>query len=208
MSHHSSSSDSDMSECKMTMMFNTYTIDACFLTEDWHITNNGMFAATCIGVMLLVVLLEFTRRLGKEYDEFLARQFQRQAAAVGSARQTARDRDPEGRVVLPNPCAPPPPPIPSEYVTFRATALQQFIRALLHALTFGLAYIVMLIAMYYNVILLVMIVLGAGIGKFFCDWMTRTLLVDGVPGVEVSAPGAAKEGASAKGVEEPSVCCG
>ncbi|TLD30659.1 hypothetical protein PspLS_01803 [Pyricularia sp. CBS 133598] len=206
MSHHSSGGGGDMSTCKITMMFNTHTIDACFLTPEWHITNNGMFAATCIGVMLLVVLLEFTRRLGKEYDEFLARQFQRQAAAVGSARQMARDRDPEGRV--PNPCAPPPPPIPSEYVTFRATALQQFIRAVLHALTFGLAYIVMLIAMYYNVILLVMIVLGAGIGKFFCDWMTRTLLVDGVPGVETSAPGATKEGANVKGVEEPSVCCG
>ncbi|EJT73602.1 hypothetical protein GGTG_07458 [Gaeumannomyces tritici R3-111a-1] len=147
MSHHSSGGGGNATECKMTMLFNTHTIDACFLTADWHIKNEGMFAATCIGVLLLVV-----------------------------------------------------------YATFRATPPQQLVRAVLHAVTFGLAYIVMLIAMYYNVILLVMIVLGAGIGKFFCDWMTRTILIDGggPAGGGATAAGPAK----AVGVEEPSVCCG
>lgn len=40
MSHHTSSGGSgDAAECKMTMLFNTHTIDACFLTADWHIRN-------------------------------------------------------------------------------------------------------------------------------------------------------------------------
>ncbi|KAL8341095.1 hypothetical protein RB601_006956 [Gaeumannomyces tritici] len=213
MSHHSSGGGGNATECKMTMLFNTHTIDACFLTADWHIKNEGMFAATCIGVLLLVVVLEAARRLGKEYDDFLARSWQRRAAEAAEARRLARDKDPEGgrlAAAALGACQPTAAGAallaPAEYATFRATPPQQLVRAVLHAVTFGLAYIVMLIAMYYNVILLVMIVLGAGIGKFFCDWMTRTILIDGggPAGGGATAAGPAK----AVGVEEPSVCCG
>ncbi|KLU88240.1 hypothetical protein MAPG_07227 [Magnaporthiopsis poae ATCC 64411] len=51
--NHATGGSGDAAACKMTMLFNTYTIDACFLTSDWHIKNEGMFAATCIGVLLL-----------------------------------------------------------------------------------------------------------------------------------------------------------
>jgi copper transporter 1 len=60
--------------CKINMLWNWYTIDACFLTSSWHITSRGMFAGSCIGVICLVLLLEFLRRSVKEYDRFLVRQ--------------------------------------------------------------------------------------------------------------------------------------
>lgn len=163
------------------MLFNFYTIDACFLSSGWHITNNGMFAATCIGVVLLVVLVEFFRRLGKEYDDFLLRQFQRQATAHGAS-------------LVAGGCAGDTVSAPRT-MTFRATALQQFIRALIHAATFAGAYIIMLLAMYFNVYLIICIFLGAGLGKFLCDWLVVKVDMNGLH-------------QGTKGIEETTVCCG
>lgn len=147
-------------ECKMEMFWNWYTIDACFLAKSWHVKNNAMFAASCVGVALLVVCLEFFRRLGKEHDAYLLRQFQRhvrlqQIALAGVAAN----------------CCDAPPPIGPQFATFRASPLQQFCRAVIHGVTLGLAYLVMLLAMYYNGYIIISIILGAILGKFLCDWM-------------------------------------
>jgi copper transporter 1 len=155
------------------MLWNWHTIDACFISESWHIQNNAMFAATCIGVILLVVLVEFLRRLGKEYDSLITRGCQRQAEAFRT-RPTSSG------------CS----PVVDEYatgqpnvVTYRATLVQQTIRALIHAATFAGAYITMLLAMYYNGYIIICIFIGAGLGKFLCDWMIikidLTVLEDG-----------------------------
>ena len=93
-----------------------------------------MFAGSCIGVICLVCCLELLRRLGKEYDIYLVRQFERQSyrripsessddplntgprsgdakdVAVTATRQRSHKR------------------------TFKPNALQQFTRALLHML--------------------------------------------------------------------------
>lgn len=75
------------------MLWNWNTIDACkltsylttkyvqcankvkkgFLSKSWHITSRGMFAGSCIGVICLVLCLEFLRRVGREYDAFIIR---------------------------------------------------------------------------------------------------------------------------------------
>ncbi|KAF3025857.1 hypothetical protein E8E14_014785 [Neopestalotiopsis sp. 37M] len=193
------SSSMSSSDCQISMLWNWYTIDACFLSTSWHITTNGMFAATCIGVILMVVLLEFLRRLGKEYDALILRQFQRHVAAQSVA-AAAKKEAPE-----PVSCCAPPPdeeeveaakPGPRT-ITFRATPLQQLIRSVIHAVTFGLAYIVMLLAMYFNGYIIISIIIGSGIGKFVCDWMVLKVVV----GLDDSNGGAA-------GIEEPTVCCG
>lgn len=170
--------------CKISMLWNWYTIDACFLTPEWHITNNGMFAATCIGVMLLVMLVELFRRLGREYDAFVLRQFRRE---VTSRRCVDGDGD-DGDSFAPR-----------TVVTFRATFLQQLTRSALHALTFGAAYVVMLLAMYFNGYVIICIFIGAGLGKFFCDWLEVKMDVGARHG---------REDGAVKGIEEPSVCCG
>ena len=169
------------------MLWNWYTIDACFLSSSWQITSNGMFAATCIGIAALVIVLEFCRRIGKEYDALIIRQFKRNLnirAATIRPKDTYSSEGSEPSVA-----------------TFRATPVQQLIRSVIHATVFGLAYIVMLLAMYYNGFVLVSIIIGAGIGKFLCDWMIVRIPVF-VPYSHDS------EEIVDRHVDEPSVCCG
>ncbi|KAL2266663.1 hypothetical protein VTJ83DRAFT_6015 [Remersonia thermophila] len=186
--------------CKISMLWNWYTIDACFLSRSWHITSNGAFAATCIGVVLLVVFLEALRRIGKEYDEYLQRQFAARVALIaGGATPPAASADGAAS----DPARQPAEALTPQTVTFRASPLQQFIRAVIHAATFGVAYIVMLLAMYYNGYIIISILIGALLGKFLCDWMTRTVVVGGAA---CTPPGKQTSGATV--VDEPTVCCG
>ncbi|EFX06270.1 high affinity copper transporter [Grosmannia clavigera kw1407] len=152
------------------MFWNWDTIGTCYISTSWYIENHGMMAATSIGTILLVVLVEFARRLGKELDGLLVRQFHHQAAAVGPRPMT---------------------------VVIRASALQQMARAILHAITFGGAYIVMLLGMSFNGYIIISIFVGAGLGKFFCDWLV----------VRVDA-GEGSWNKGIKGIEETTVCCG
>ncbi|KAJ5523200.1 hypothetical protein N7513_012744 [Penicillium frequentans] len=59
--------------CKISMLWNWYTIDSCFLSSTWHIRSKGAFAGACIGVILLVMVLEALRRAGREYETFILR---------------------------------------------------------------------------------------------------------------------------------------
>jgi copper transporter 1 len=144
------------------MLWNWNVVDSCFISSSWHITNNAMFAASCIGAALLVVCLEFLRRLSHEYDAFLLRQFQRQLRAQQTALAVAMPA---------NCCDGPNPTLGTQYATFRASGLQQLIRAIIHGVTLGLAYIIMLLIMYYNGYIFISIILGAILGKFLCDWL-------------------------------------
>lgn len=179
------------------MLWNWYTIDACFLTSSWHITNNAMFAVTCIGVVLLVTFVEFTRRLGKEYDAFLLRQFQREAT-----RRTYRDGTPRSNSEHSPATFPCSSSSSSQVIKFRASLLQQLMRAVLHALTFGTAYVVMLLAMYFNGYVIICIFIGAGVGKFFCDWLE--VRIGGGEGY--GGQGKVADGMGGV-VQDPSACC-
>lgn len=64
---------SDGPVCKISMLWNWYTVDACFLSKQWRVTSEGMMVGSCIGVVLLVVVLEALRRGSREYDKYLAR---------------------------------------------------------------------------------------------------------------------------------------
>ncbi|KAK8063066.1 high affinity copper protein [Apiospora hydei] len=173
---------------KLQMLWNWNTVDACFLTSSWHIPSEGAFAATCIGVVLMVVILECLRRAGKEYDALILRQFKRHVAAQRLAASKDKTVEPPEEATPNRP----------QIITFRASPLQQLTRSVIHAVTFGLAYIVMLLAMYFNGYIIISIIIGAGIGKFLCDWMVYKVVIDG------------EDGAAAKvdGIEDPTVCCG
>ncbi|KIW17883.1 hypothetical protein PV08_05078 [Exophiala spinifera] len=169
--------------CKINMLWNWYTIDACFLSSSWHITSKGMFAASCIGVVFLVISLELLRRISKEYDMSILRQFQQNTASQELANKSRST--PEG-------C-----PSQPRVVVFRPSPIQQLIRAVLHAVTFGVAYIIMLLAMYYNGYIIICIIVGAGLGKFLCDWAPQKIPV----GTAFEQQGDAAE-------EGPTMCCG
>ena len=81
-----------------------------------------MFAGSCIGVILLVMSLECLRRMGKEYDRYLQRQYRRKEKT-----ESGQDLTPYG------------PP-----AQFTPTIFEQAVRALLHVLQFAVAYFVML----------------------------------------------------------------
>ncbi|KAF4448016.1 ctr copper transporter family protein [Fusarium austroafricanum] len=169
--------------CKISMLWNWNTVDSCFIAESWHITSKGMFAGSCIGVILLVMSLEFLRRSVKEWDRYLLSQhvakFQESTGAV--AGPPGSDNGKDGNAVVN--CANPVPP-------FRPNVWQQAIRALLHMVQFAVAYFVMLLAMYYNGYFIICIFIGAYLGAFIFQWETL---------------GAAGNTSASK---EATVCCG
>lgn len=63
---------SDPHACKISMLWNWYTIDSCFLARSWHVTSRGMFAGTCIGVFFWVMAYCWYHRLVVEFDRSVA----------------------------------------------------------------------------------------------------------------------------------------
>ncbi|TDZ16143.1 Copper transport protein ctr4 [Colletotrichum sidae] len=177
------------SGCKISMLWNWNTIGSCYIASSWKITSNGMFAGSCIGVVILVMLLELLRRAVKEYDRYLIRNHRAAYVAVGAAGVSAASSESAGHpakgaahsVAAAGGAAPIPP--------FRPNVLQQAVRALLHVCQFAVAYFVMLLAMYYNGYIIICIFLGSYIGAYIFQWET---LFD-------EATSAAKEA---------TVCCG
>jgi hypothetical protein len=109
-----------------------------------------MFAGSCIGVLLLVMLLELLRRMVKEYDALLVRKHSTTnnvgaPAAAGRAQQGGSDSGESKNHAL---SVQPVGTIPSG--RFRPTVLEQAVRALLHMCQFAVAYFVMLYAIPWN----------------------------------------------------------
>ncbi|RGP74872.1 ctr copper transporter family [Fusarium longipes] len=170
-----------MGGCKISMLWNWNTVDSCFIASSWRITSKGMFAGSCIGVILLAMSLEALRRSVKEWDRYLLRQHAAKFTE-SSAGPSGTDNDKEGNATVVS-CDNPVPP-------FRPNVWQQAIRALLHVMQFAVAYFVMLLAMYYNGYFIICIFIGAYLGAFIFQWET------------LSASG----GTSAS--KEATVCCG
>ncbi|RWA14897.1 hypothetical protein EKO27_g147 [Xylaria grammica] len=183
---HGGSMDMDDSSCESHMLWNWNTIGACFFAESWKIKTEGMMAATCIGVFLLAIVLEFVRRVGKEYDQLVLRQFQQHVDAQAAMAKMEGDCCSEGTRPV------------NQTVIFRATAIQQLIRSFIHAVAFGIAYILMLIAMAFNGYVIIVIIIGAGFGKFVCDWMTQKVVVGATTAPLAKSPEN----------EEATMCCG
>jgi solute carrier family 31 (copper transporter), member 1 len=118
------------------MYLNWYTTDACFLTRSWRITSPGMFAGSCIGVILLVIAFEFLRRSSQAYDTVLLRRHRVRCTKNRSSTANGDDvaSDSTQSVVPPN--------------LFTPNVWQQLVRALLHMLQFAVAYFIMLLAMW------------------------------------------------------------
>lgn len=127
-----------------------------------------MFAGSCIGVILLVMSLEFLRRTSKEYDRYLVRQYQRSLAVSAPALSPSSSNDKDK-------CATAAYAIPAPSTVFRPNVIQQAVRALLHMLQFAVAYFIMLLAMYFNGYIIICIIIGAYLGFFVFGWETVVL---------------------------------
>ncbi|KAF4553560.1 Ctr copper transporter-like protein 3 [Elsinoe fawcettii] len=158
--HSSSATVLGAAECQTEerhMLWNWRTDNACFLSGSWHIKNNAMFAASCVGVALLVVTLEFLRRVSTDFDQYLQRQFRRRAQLYQSSITDLGSDSKESACCVGQ---------GNRQITFRATSIQQLIRAGLHGVTIGIAYLLMLIIMSFNGWIFISVVLGAILGKF------------------------------------------
>ncbi|KAK4182524.1 Ctr copper transporter family-domain-containing protein [Podospora australis] len=140
-------------DCKISMLWNWYTIDTCFIAESWRVTSYGMFGGTCICVLLLVMLLELLRRSISEQPTVVA-------TTAGSEVKTSGSDD--GATV--------PVCSPVSSAGYRPSFLEQAVRAFLHTAQFAVAYFVMLLAMYYNGYLIICIFIGAYLGAFIFQW--------------------------------------
>ena len=163
----------------------TYILSAGFISSAWHITFKAMFAGSCIGVICLVCILELFRRLGREYDRALqasASEFRLNGKNLASSSSdietaahdsTASGKGSDNRLFL---------GFPQQRALARPTLLQQTVRALLHMVQVGLAYFIMLLAMYYNGYFIICILIGAFIGAFVFSWDLSTVGFDGSSG--------------------------
>ncbi|KAF7959077.1 hypothetical protein EAE96_002594 [Botrytis aclada] len=159
--------------CQISMLWNWYTIDSCFISSTWHITSNGMFAGSCIGVILLVMSLEFLRRASREYDRYIVRQAQNQHKHITSDVDVSTridEYDPQSTQTV----------VASQKITrnFRPHLSQQIVRALFHMMQFAVAYFVMLLAMYFNGYIIISIIIGAFLGAFVFSWEPISLRSD------------------------------
>lgn len=195
------------------MLWNWTTIDACYLSSNWHIKTEGMFAVSCIGVFLLVISMEFLRRLSKEYDSYIHRQFLAFVTKQGESNQSTGISllgssgvdGPLSTDSTSTPAGPQKGISPGllgrrqTVLKFRPSPLQQFIRSTIHMLQFGVAYIIMLLAMYFNGYIIISIILGGFAGKFLCDWGVNTIVL-----------GDDEDGYGPKGAmtDEVTCCCG
>lgn len=146
-----------------------------------------MFAGSCIGVVCLVIALEMLRRLGRIYERYLVRQAKAHRHSTDRLEETASSDD-SSKSTQPDKA-------PASVTTHTApligrrranlavtfpsrvhlTLSQQTLRALLHMVQFGLAYFIMLLAMYYNGYFIICILLGAFLGFFAFGWDTVNL---------------------------------
>ncbi|KAJ5879178.1 hypothetical protein N7455_002643 [Penicillium solitum] len=207
--------------CKISMLWNWYTVDACFLAESWHVKSRGMFAGSCIGVICLVLSLELLRRLGREYDSFIVRRARLRRLYMSES-PTAQSisnvplRSDENTTKPPgNCCGNADPDAEDDIITpvsgtpqngaskkqasvstaaaapgnsmrdvgiqrierqeavlapYRPSIVEHTVRSLLHMTQFAVAYIIMLLAMYFNGYIIICIFIGAFLGAFIFSW--------------------------------------
>jgi len=135
--------DQGSSSCKSTMLWNWYTVDSCFISEQWHVRSEVVFALSVICVFALGASIEGIRRVGRGYDRRIVRH-SREADYRFTKAET----------------------LESPSFAFKLSHKQQFVRALLFTLQLGAAYMAMLVAMSYNGFVIFAIILGGGVGHF------------------------------------------
>lgn len=73
MSMGGASSNGHTKTCKISMLWNWYTIDTCFIARSWRNDTRGKFAGSCIGCFLLVFIAQWLNRVSRQFDMELAK---------------------------------------------------------------------------------------------------------------------------------------
>ncbi|SGZ56236.1 CIC11C00000005130 [Sungouiella intermedia] len=150
--------------CKISMLWNWYTIDTCFIARSWHVKSKGGFAGSCIGVFFLVMVSQWLHRFAREYDVALITKY-------SQLDNVAKEADSEASYLAI-------PPQPELYTVshrwlwkplvadgVRPSTTEHLIRGGLFTLEWGLSYMIMLLFMYYNGYIIISCILGAFFGR-------------------------------------------
>ena len=173
------------------MFWNWYTVDACFLSSSWRISSHASFLGACTAVIALVVLLEFLRRLQRKYDRYIFDRAQKKHGRGISSIITADNNQHSSRWnfetikgYAPNVESAQNNAVPlladqwSKNLSlstppntgpFRPSWPQQAVRGAIYTMQFVVAYMIMLLAMYYNGYILLSIFLGVFVGFCMCS---------------------------------------
>ncbi|KKZ65213.1 hypothetical protein EMCG_08921 [[Emmonsia] crescens] len=154
--------------CKISMLWNWNVMNACFISSSWRITSRGMFAGSCIGVILLVMCLEFLRRAGHEYDKYVAGKSNLFTGRVNRSSISVSPKSTSSGLESRDEA-----PLSPRKRAARPSLLQHIGRSLLHMVQFGVAYFVMLLAMYYNGYIIISILIGSFLGAFVFSWKSE-----------------------------------
>ena len=112
------------------------------------------------------MVLEALRRGSKEYDAYIVRKRSATSSpAINEVQSSDSNSSNKGLAVRTAPA-------PVQKRQIRPRLLEQLIRSLLHMLQFAVAYIIMLLAMYYNGYIIICIFIGAFLGSFVFNWTT------------------------------------
>jgi copper transporter 1 len=125
------------------MLLNWNTIDSCFLSSSIHVRSSFVFFLACLGSFLLVISLEFVRRLQREFDGYLrARQSflgEKEYDLPEEMEEKLLDKEVEENGVM-----------AKRKSGIGAIVSEQILRGLIHVVQFSVSYCIMLLFMYSN----------------------------------------------------------
>jgi copper transporter 1 len=125
------------------MLLNWNTIDSCFLSSSIHVRSPFVFFLACLGSFLLVISLEFLRRLQREFDRYLrARQSflgEKEYVLPEEMEEKLLDKEVEENGVR-----------TKRKQGIGAIVSEQILRGLIHVMQFSISYCIMLLFMYNN----------------------------------------------------------
>ncbi|ODV76709.1 Ctr copper transporter [Suhomyces tanzawaensis NRRL Y-17324] len=156
--------------CKISMLWNWYTVDSCFIARSWHVKSKGAFAGSCIGVFFLVFAAQWLHRFCRELDNaIVARRRQQALNVVDTSSEDSKTKS------YPSPLGSSPNPyiytLSHKWLFFSQpndlvpSPLEHVLRSVLYTVEWGLSYIIMLLFMYYNGYIIISCILGALFGK-------------------------------------------
>lgn len=79
------------------MLLNWYTTDACFMASSWQIENAAGMAFFLLHLFVVCVLLEFLRKMQREYDRKIAQAYREREGVVCLARERMGKKDAEDK---------------------------------------------------------------------------------------------------------------
>ncbi|ABN68367.2 Copper Transporter integral membrane protein that functions in high affinity copper transport [Scheffersomyces stipitis CBS 6054] len=155
------------SGCKISMLWNWYTIDSCFIARSWHVKSKGGFAGSCIGVFFLVVAAQWLHRFCRELDKsFVRKHLANKLASENFSSEDELERSKIGESAFCFlRCF-----TPVGYGDITADFFEHAVRTFLYTVEWGLSYIIMLLFMYYNGYIIISCILGALVGKFIFSY--------------------------------------